>query len=183
MPSLFPCAQDHMQGRNALATNTLDENLPDDRLGYQCELAQTTVGDGHVAPAQDFHAVVDQRLLQDSLAPAAKLRIPGSENHPDAVAERLGQVKAQLLTLDGEELVRNLEQNARPIAGRFVGAGCPPVCQVDEDLHAVFEDRVVPRARDIHHGADPTRIVFILRFVQTLVMQSRHWVPRNCPSA
>ncbi len=68
--------------------------------------------------------------------------------------------------------MRDLEQDARPVAGGLVGPGRPAVRQVDENLLAVREDGVVPRAVDIDHGPNPAGIVLVPRLVQTLIVQS-----------
>jgi hypothetical protein len=85
---------------------------------------------------------------------------------------RLGQRKAPRVALGREKLVRDLEQDARPVAGGFVGPGCPAMRQVDENLPAVLDDGVVLRAVDLDHGPDATGIVLVPCFVQTLVVQS-----------
>ena len=121
-----------------------------------------------------------QRLFENAFTLGAKLRVLRPENHPDAIAERLRQGEAPLVALGGEELVRNLKQDARPVAGGLIGAGRPAVGQVDENLLAVFNDGVIARAVDVDHGPDAARIVLVLRFVQTLIAQTYfHWVPRT----
>ena len=75
-----------------------------------------------------------------------------------------------MVTFRGEELMRNLKQNPRPVAGGFIGAGGAAMSEVDEDLLAVFEDGVVARAVDVDHGPDATGIVLVPRLVQTLIV-------------
>ena len=80
----------------------------------------------------------------------------------------VGQLKAQPGGHGAEEPVGNLQQNARPVAGRFVGPGGPAVHEVHQHLLAVFDDGMVAASRDIHHRTDAARIVLPLRIVQTL---------------
>ena len=81
---------------------------------------------------------------------------------------RVGQLEAQPGGHGAKEPVGNLQQDARPVAGRFVGPGRPAVHEVQQHLLAVFDDGVVAASRDIDHRTDAAGIVFPLRIVQTL---------------
>ena len=63
--------------------------------------------------------------------------------------------------------MRDLQQNARPVAGRFVGPGRPPVHQVQQHLLAVLDDGMVAAAGNVDDGPDAAGIVLPLRIVET----------------
>ena len=66
------------------------DSLVAERDSLQRQLAQALGIRRHVPPAKRSNAVVGQRLLQDRVALAAKLRVLGSENHAHAIGKRLG---------------------------------------------------------------------------------------------
>ena len=75
-------------------------------------------------------------------------------------------------------------KNARPVAGRFVGPGGPPVHQVQQHLLAVFHDGMIADARYVDDGADAAGVVFPLWLVQPsglggarhkLIATARRW--------
>ena len=68
------------------------------------------------------------------------------EDHPHAVSLRAGQLDAQRPQLSGKELMRNMNQYARAVAGGFVGPDCPAVQQVHQYLLAVRENLMIPLA-------------------------------------
>ena len=145
-----------------------DKDLPHDRLGRAGDLAQAAVVGGHVAPAQHLEPSRSTASRPDLFArPAAAVSVAAGTPWPRRSASG-GQGKAQPVGLGGEELVGNLHQDARPVAGRFVGPGRPAVHQVHQHLLAVFDDLVLAPAGNIDDRADAAGIVLPPRIVQTL---------------
>ena len=64
--------------------------------------------------------------------------------------------------------MRNLDEDSRSVAGRFVGAGGPAVLQIQKNLLAVGDNFVTFRARNIDHGPDAAGIVLVLGIVKSL---------------
>ncbi len=95
--------------------------------------------------------------------------VAGQEKHSHAVALGDGQGDPQPLGLVAEELVGHLEENARPVAGRFVGAGRPSVHQVQQDPLAVFDNRVIGAPLNIDNGPNAAGVVFPLGIVQAAI--------------
>ncbi len=85
---------------------------------------------------------------------------------------RLGQIEAQAGCLADKKLMRNLHQDACPIAGRFVGPRGPAVHQVQKHLFAVLDNIVIPASGYVYYRANSTRIVLELRIVQALGFSS-----------
>ena len=67
-----------------------------------------------------------------------------------------------------EEFVRNLDEEARAVAGLRVAAAGAAVGEVDEDLDAFEDDVVRPVSLDGGDETDTACIVFIPRVVQAL---------------
>ena len=68
--------------------------------------------------------------LADQLAP---LGVARHEQHADAVFAGRRQRDAELLRLAGEELVRDLHQDAGAVAGARIGADRAAMLEVDQD--------------------------------------------------
>ena len=166
-PPLGPLAAAEQPPFELLAAETLaaHEDLADDRFGTAGDVAQGAVVAGHVAPAEHFQAFAFQGLGQDLFARAADGGVAGQEEDAGAVMSGGGQFELQAIGLGGEELVRDLHEDSRPVARRFVGPRGPAVLQVQENLLGIIDDFVAFRARNIHHGADTAGVVLELGIV------------------
>ena len=60
--------------------------------------------------------------------------IARQENHSDAIIAGRGEIKTQFLALRFQELMGNLQKDARPIARVGFATFRPAVLQIDEDL-------------------------------------------------
>ena len=136
--------------------------------------SQAVVAGGHVAPAQQLQAVMPGRLGQGQLALPAQRGVPGQEDHGHAVAPGRGQVDTAGLGLLEEELVRDLEEHPRAVAGGLVAAGGAAMHQVQQHLPAIVQDGVLSPAVDVDHGPDAAGVVLVLRVVQPLGSNRPH---------
>ena len=150
------------------AARAVDENLLHHRFRTAGDIAQAGVVGRHVAEAERLEPFPLDRLQQDPFATAAKLLAPRQEEHRHAVLFGRRQRKTQPRRKAREKVVGDLQQNARSVAGRFVGTRGPAMHQVQQHLLAVFDDCMVRLAGNVDHGADAARIVLELRIVQTL---------------
>ena len=96
------------------------------------------------------------------------VRLDGQEHHADAVLAGGRQGEAELGALAGEELVRNLDEDAGAVAGFRVAAAGAAVGQVDENLDALDDDVVGFLALDAGDEANSAGIVLMARVVQSL---------------
>ena len=64
------------------------------------------------------------------------------KDHADAVLAGLRQLDVQAATFAGEELVRNLDEDAGAVAGLRIAAAGAAMGQVDQDLDALAHDVV-----------------------------------------
>ena len=93
-----------------------------------------------------------------------------------AVLARLGQCEGGDLP---EEPIRNLEQNARAIAGVRIGPARAAVFEVDEKVEGRADYRMRARALDVRDKTDATRVVLILGAIEALLVTGIHAVFRN----
>ena len=90
------------------------------------------------------------------------------EHHADAVGAGLGQNEAELGALAGEELVRDLNQDAGAVAGFRIASASAAMGQVDEDLDPLFDNVVRPLAVEVHDEAHAAGVVLVAGVIQSL---------------
>ena len=100
------------------------------------------------------------------LAPPPQRRVLREEQHRHAIPAGRGEAEAEPVGLGRKELVGHLQEDAGPVAGRFVGPGGPAVHQVQQHLLAMLDDGMIAAARDIDHRADAAGVVLPLRIVK-----------------
>ena len=76
-----------------------------------------------------------------------------------------GSVKPSVCAFAREELVRNLNQDARAIAGFRIAAAGAAMRQVDQDLQPLRDDLVRLLALDVDHEANTAGVVLVARIV------------------
>ena len=96
------------------------------------------------------------------------MRLDGQEGHADAVFAFGREGEAEGGAFAGEELVRNLNENAGAVAGFGIAAAGAAVGQVDEDLDAFGDDVVGFVAFDAGDEADAAGVVLVAGVVQPL---------------
>src|SRR6185437_4714932 len=145
-----------------------DEHLHVLRLGRLHRLAEGGIVGGHVAPAEEGEPLARDHLrvdVADDLPPA---RLGGQEQLADGVFTGRGQGEACFLRLLGEELVRDLHQDARAVAHARVGADGATVLEVAQDAQTVLDDLVRLAALDVGDEADAAGILVQRRVVEAL---------------
>ena len=147
---------------------TADENLLDIRLRSARQPADRVTVDRRVAPAENSEPFLAHDALEDPLALQPLRRLDREENHADAVLAARGQREAEARALPHEELVRDLDQHTRAVAGFRIAATGAAMRQVDQNLDALCDDVVRPVPGDVHDESDAARIVFVRGVIQTL---------------
>src|SRR3989449_9914239 len=145
-----------------------DEDLPDGRLRPARLRADRAALDGHVAPAQQPRPFLRDHLLEEPLAWLALRGVRREGDHADPVLAGVRQLHADVCARALEELVRHLEQNARPVARAGVAALGAAMKEVVEDLERLADDVVRLDALDIGDEADPATVLFKAGIVKTL---------------
>ena len=120
-----------------------DEHLADHGLGVAGQLAQAAVVRRHVPPAQHPQLFLRHRRGQYLFALPPHRRILGKEQHGHPIPAESWKGEAEAIGLGGEELVRHLEEDAGPVAGRFVGPRRPAVHEVQQHLLAMLDDGMI----------------------------------------
>ena len=64
--------------------------------------------------------------------------------------------------------MRNLDEDARAVAGGGIGADRAAVVQVDQRLNSITHDLVILASLQIHNKTDTAGVVFKSRVIQTL---------------
>ncbi len=152
-----------------LSFSLSNENLHVEGLGRLHRFAERRIVDRHVAaPAEDFQAFLRRHLLEALAHDLAALGVARHEQNADAVLAGGGKLDAERLGLAGEELVRDLHQDAGAVAGARVGADRAAVLEVAEDLQRVGDDLVRLAALDVGDEADAAGILVEPRIVEPL---------------
>ena len=145
-----------------------DEHLQVHGLGRLHRLAQRRIVRGHFAPAQQRHALALDLLGPDVADHLPPIGIARHEERADGVFVGLGQGETEPLRLLGEELVRDLDQNAGAVAGARVGADRAAMLEIAEDGEGILDQLVRGAALDVGNEADPAGILFERGVVKSL---------------
>ena len=129
-------------------------------------LAEVVRVDGDLAPKEHGHARGGAAVLKEAPRVAHALRILGEKEHRHAVVALGGEKLALLLSLFAEEVVRDLKEDARAVAGVLLQAGAAAVLEVDEHRERVVEDLVAAHAVERGQGADAAGVMLELGAVE-----------------
>ena len=100
-------------------------------------------------------------FFDDALDLGARFRAARHEELADRVFAGRRQRHAELAAFGDEEIVRNLRQHAAAVAERRVRADRAAMVEVDENLQALFEDRVRLAVLHVGDEADAAGIVLV----------------------
>ena len=157
-----------------------DEDLPDDRLLQPHRRRHRHVGvDRHVAPADQHLPFRLDGALQFLHARQPRRLLLRQEDHAHAVLARGRQLDPLLGHGGAVVLVRNLDQDARPVAHQLVGTHRAAVVEVLENLQALLDDAVGLLPLDVGDEADAAGVMLAARVVQALRMRRRAFGERG----
>ena len=159
------------QGFRVLPRGAADKDLLNVGLDGAGIPAQLVRVHRHGAPAQEFQPLGGDAAVNQGAALGLGRGGRRQENHPHAVAARFGQGNAQGGRFLLKELMRQLNQDAGPVAGFRVAAASPPMAQVDQGFQALGDDLVGLAAPDVGHHAHPAAVVFQLGGVKAILGQ------------
>ena len=146
----------------------LDEDLLDVGLGDARDAADGIHVDWRIAPAEHAQSLLADDALDDPFAGQALVALHGEKHHAHAILARVGKGDADAGALAGEELVRDLDEQAGAIARFRIAAAGATVQQVQQDLNALEDDVVGLLALDVDHKPDPAGVALERRIVQAL---------------
>jgi hypothetical protein len=119
--------------------------------------------------------VVEHGRLEDRLLAAAAARVLREEAHRDrVVAEARQRERADPAVGAREERVRELQEDARAVAGAGIAARSAAVCEVDEDLQRLGDHLVRGLAVERGHEAETAGVMLESWVVQALPGRECH---------
>ena len=122
-------------------------------------------------PAQEVLALLGYDLLEDLHAELLLGRVGRGEERADAIRSRLSQGDAQRLAAGDEELVGNLDQDPRTIAGVVLAAAGATVIQVHKRRQSIPDQLMRFPPLQVDDEPHPATVMFVARIIQAL----RRW--------
>src|SRR5262245_15052180 len=150
------------------AVGPADENLPVHRLHGLHHLGKTRVVDRHRAPAQELQPFLTDDAHPHALAVGAQPLILRHEQVADGIPTGLGQLDLELHALLGQEVMRNLDEDAGAIARDRIGADRAAVLDVAQDGDRVLDQLVGLAALEIGNKANAAGVVLALGIEEPL---------------
>ena len=139
-----------------------DEDLLDVRFGLRRALPQDGGIDGDGAQVHQGEALAFNLFNHDAQNGRLLVLVLGQEDQAGAVFALLGHGYA----LQEDELMGNLEQDARPVAGLVVGSFGTAVLHVFQHPEGGIHQFVRLVAVNVDYHAHATGIVFVRRVIQ-----------------
>ncbi len=170
---LFEELADHVElalevGMVAHGRPAADEDLHDVGLDRQRAGADQVVVGRHLAPAEEMLAFLLDDRVQERAHDVPLLGVARQEHEAAAVVLGRRQGDAQAGAFTAEELVRNLDEDARAVAGVRLATAGTTMEQVDQDRERTTHDRVRTPPFDVHDESDAAGVVLVAGVVQTL---------------
>ena len=165
-----PCAAVQLEALEGLAVLVVagHEELVEQRLGIAGDGAQGGIVDRHIAPADELQPFFLNNLLDiaDGLEGRhARVREEGNTGGVLTCGRQLDALSSHFLAV---EAVRDLNKDARAVAGVLLGTCGAAVIQIDQCLDALIHNVSAGAAMHVHHKGDTTRIMLELRIIETL---------------
>ncbi len=159
-----------VQGEPVLAVRCGDEKLREARHRGPGALPAERVVGRNVPPAQHGQPFLRGQVCDSRLDPGALGGVGGQEGQPGSVAARGGEGK---VTCGAEQCVRDLGQDAGPVAGVRVAALGAPVIQVPQHRERLRHGVVGPPPGQVSNKPNATSVVFELAVVQAFSSTAR----------
>ena len=128
-------------------------------------LPSTRVVDRHIAPAEHPLTALDESALDRCLRLGAGRRVLGQEDHADPVAPRRREFEVHHGAQEG---IRDLHQDAGPVAGPRVGAGGAAVGQPLQQFQPLPDDGMALLILDMADEPDAAGVMLVRWVIETL---------------
>lgn len=93
----------------------------------------------------------------------------GQKDHPNPVLTSIGKLNTGITSRPLEELMGNLQENARTVARAGITSLRTTMSEVFKNLQALLDDMMRFLALDIDDKAHPTGVLFLFGIVQPLL--------------
>ena len=154
------------------AAATGDEHLPEDGGRRARDRPHLIEVRGHVAPAEDVLSFLLDDVLEDELARTALPGVGWEEDHADGVTAGPRELEAELCHLAPEELVRQLDDEAGPVAAAGIASDRAAMRHVRQQRQALAYDLVRCRAADVGDESHAARVALVAqRIVQPFLLR------------
>ncbi len=150
------------------ALRTAQEGLDDRRHAGTGRAAQIVVVGRHGTPEEQGNPLCGAAILEDALGNLEAFGILGEEEHRDAVVALIRQEVPIALGLAAEEAMRDLEQDARTVAGVVLEALAASMLEVHKDAQRVIYHLVGTLALEVGQGSNAAGIMFKFGAVEPL---------------
>ena len=145
-----------------------DEHLLDAGLGVPSRLAQGVVHSRDDPPTQDAQPLLAGQDCELGPDLAGVVGIPGQKDETGAVEPGQGELEAASRRHLGEKAVRELDEDARAVAGLALRTGGAPVRQPLEDGEGLADQGMALATPEVGHQPDAAGVVLECRVVKTI---------------
>ena len=142
------------------------EDLFDPGLGPPGRVTQGGVVDRHHPPPEDGQALLLGHRRQLAAGLGGGVGVLGEKSEPGGVPPRLGEGEAGVVGHVGQQAVRHLDQDARPVTGGHLCPRGPPVGQPLEHGQRLADQMVALSTLEVGHEADTAGVVLVRRVVE-----------------
>jgi hypothetical protein len=164
--------QRSLERRNG--AHAADEELAQHRHRRARDGAEHLGVDRHVAPANDLLVMVTDRLFEDANLARPGAGVAREEALRDRVVAHVGELDAGAPQNALVVRVRDVEQDARAVAGAGIAPGRAAMGQAAQDLDPLEDHVVCGRATQIGHKAESASVAFQRRVVHATLGRQRH---------
>jgi hypothetical protein len=110
--------------------------------------------------------------FKQSLAFTAAGAVLRQEHHPHGIVARAGQFESPMRALVREKSVRNLEQDARPVARVSLTPASSPMLKIQEHLNRLVDNPARTATLNVNDEAQTARVMFEPRVVKSLLCRA-----------
>src|SRR5207245_809285 len=151
-----------------------DEHLPYHTLDPFRRFREVAVVHGNVPPAEQDLTLVLDRALDLVLAGKARGRVTRQKDHADTVLARGRQFQTLPCHDFAQELVGDLDEQARPVRELGIPAHRAPVGEIAQYRETLLDDRMRFLALDMGDKTHAAGIMLVGGVVQTLGLVQNH---------
>src|SRR6266851_7060088 len=121
-----------------------------------------------IPPTQGGQAFFADNSFQNAFTVQPRLLLYRQESHAHGIFAGLGQAEAECLALARKELVRNLDEQPRPVPSLGIAPAGAAVGQVDQDLNSLLNNLMALLSANTGDKPHAAGVVLVHRIIKTL---------------